>query len=433
MSDLMNYWFKVSLVSSLLIMTYWLLFRRLTFHTVNRLILISIIPVACLLPLFDFQVIAPVEYSIDQFEWIDHDVFAVAESESNSDNVWTVNIWSYLEYAYWVGFLVGVVLLVMNAAKLFQQIHQSRKISSGRISVVLTDSKAVFSCFKWVFVPNNLPIKDRDLIMRHEKAHIQLGHSWDLLITELFIILTWFNPFVYLFRKLVRCVHEYQVDDIVTSGTVLKSDYLSLMLENLMTQHRLSLTSNFKSSTIKNRIDMITKHKSSKFQLVRYAVLIPVVAGLLMSFNSAIRTLPLEEKPLKEVVKVSFKSPLKKIDITSRFGVRTNPFTKEKHFHPAVDLRGEIGTEILAPADGIIKQIKSNDRGFGKSILMSHAGGYTTFYAHLDSFNVRVDQAVKQGDVIGYVGNTGKTTGPHLHYAIKHDGEDVNPEPYLSR
>ena len=95
-----------------------------------------------------------------------------------------------------------------------------------------------------------------------------------------------------------------------------------------------------------------------------------------------------------------------------------------------MDFTASIGTKIYATGDGVVKDVQSIGGGYGRWILIDHGFGYQTVYAHLDKFNVRVGQKVKRGDVIGYVGSTGLSTAPHLHYEVLVNGRHVDPALY---
>jgi len=117
----------------------------------------------------------------------------------------------------------------------------------------------------------------------------------------------------------------------------------------------------------------------------------------------------------------------------SGWGYRIHPIYKIRKFHYGMDFTSPTGTEVYATGDGVVSTVKGNKRskiGFGLEIIVDHGFGYETLYAHLNGFNVKVGQKVKRGDVIGYVGNTGGSTAPHLHYEIHKNGKPVNPEYY---
>jgi murein DD-endopeptidase MepM/ murein hydrolase activator NlpD len=114
----------------------------------------------------------------------------------------------------------------------------------------------------------------------------------------------------------------------------------------------------------------------------------------------------------------------------SGFGYRIHPIYKISKFHSGMDFTAPTGTEVYATGNGVIGTVKSARRELGNHIIVDHGFGYQTVYAHLDGFNVRVGQKVKRGDVIGYVGSTGLSTAPHLHYEVLVNGGHVDPALY---
>ncbi len=127
--------------------------------------------------------------------------------------------------------------------------------------------------------------------------------------------------------------------------------------------------------------------------------------------------------------------PVAKANLTrmaSGYGMRMHPVYKVRKMHTGMDFTAPKGTEINSTGDGIVVKIERKRRGYGNSVVIKHGYGYQTRYAHLSKFNVRVGQKIKRGDVIGYVGNTGTSTGPHLHYEVEKNGHKINPANFYS-
>jgi murein DD-endopeptidase MepM/ murein hydrolase activator NlpD len=116
---------------------------------------------------------------------------------------------------------------------------------------------------------------------------------------------------------------------------------------------------------------------------------------------------------------------------SSGFGPRIHPWYKIKIFHYGFDFAAPIGTEIYATGDGVVEVTENSFRGYGKKIEINHGFGIKTLYGHMSEFKVRPGQKVKRGTVIGLVGNTGLSTGPHLHYEVIKNNEKVNPVNYF--
>lgn len=114
----------------------------------------------------------------------------------------------------------------------------------------------------------------------------------------------------------------------------------------------------------------------------------------------------------------------------SGWGPRIHPIYKIRKFHYGMDFSAPTGAEIFATGNGVIKVLKSSRIGYGKEIVIDHGYGFQTLYAHMDAFNVKKGQKVKRGDVIGFVGSSGTSTAPHLHYEVHKNGKKVNPSYY---
>jgi murein DD-endopeptidase MepM/ murein hydrolase activator NlpD len=116
--------------------------------------------------------------------------------------------------------------------------------------------------------------------------------------------------------------------------------------------------------------------------------------------------------------------------LSASFGNRKDPFTGMPDFHPGIDISTPRGTKIVAPADGVVT-FEGRRGGYGNAIVLDHGFGIVTRFAHLDRFEARPGQRVRRGDVIGYVGNTGRSTAPHLHYEVWVDDQLQNPITFI--
>jgi len=144
-------------------------------------------------------------------------------------------------------------------------------------------------------------------------------------------------------------------------------------------------------------------------------------------FQDLVHYLRLNKKRLDATPSIS---PVSGGWITSHFGYRTSPFTGRREFHRGLDIAQRPGTPVIAPADGKVTYAGFNNL-WGYRVDISHGYGYNTFYGHLEKILVKPGQMVKRGQVIGYLGSTGRATGPHLHYQINVNGVAVNPDNYI--
>ena len=116
--------------------------------------------------------------------------------------------------------------------------------------------------------------------------------------------------------------------------------------------------------------------------------------------------------------------------LASVYGHRNDPFTGEWTMHYGIDISTNVGNPIMATAEGIVIKVQT-DKYLGKNVTISHGNGFTTVYGHMSNFAVKAGQKVKRRDIIGYIGQTGKAVGPHVHYEVWRDGKRVDPRSYL--
>ena len=148
------------------------------------------------------------------------------------------------------------------------------------------------------------------------------------------------------------------------------------------------------------------------------------------SFTDLIELAARKEEMLRSIPAIL---PISNNDLTrtaSGFGLRIHPIYKIIKFHNGMDFTAPAGTDVYATGNGTVISVQESQRGLGKNIIIDHGFNYTSTYAHLSNFNVRVNQKVQRGDIIGYVGNTGTSVANHLHYEINLNGENVDPVNY---
>jgi len=142
------------------------------------------------------------------------------------------------------------------------------------------------------------------------------------------------------------------------------------------------------------------------------------------ALNSAVRVKLLQQLPNG--------SPVKGHKISSGFGVRTHPITGKKRKHRGIDFLVNTGTRIYATADGVIETVRPSNKGSGNFLKVQHAFGFTTSFSHLKSFKVKSGDFVEKGDLIALSGNTGLSSGPHLHYEVRFVGRALNPRAFVN-
>lgn len=138
----------------------------------------------------------------------------------------------------------------------------------------------------------------------------------------------------------------------------------------------------------------------------------------------------LAEEKEKLLMAIPAIQPVKNEDLkrmASGYGWRSDPFTKARKMHRGMDFSAPKGTPVYATGDGKVIRADNGSSGYGKHIRIDHGYGYKTLYGHLSKYNVKKGQRVRRGDLIGFVGNTGRSEAPHLHYEVWKDGERINP------
>ena len=133
----------------------------------------------------------------------------------------------------------------------------------------------------------------------------------------------------------------------------------------------------------------------------------------------------------RTLVAVPVRKPvIGEVDMSSPFGMRMDPFLGRPAVHTGIDLRGEVGEPVRATATGRVT-IAGREGGYGNMVEISHGNGLATRYGHLSQISVKIGQVVRIGEIVGRIGSTGRSTGPHLHYETRINGEAVDPQKFL--
>lgn len=420
---------KVNIVFTLFFVFYYVFLRRFTFHQLNRIWLLLIVPLSLLIPKlnilpnnlrltindnFDFnEELTPIYFSPD----------AEAVSESIFSNVTLAHI---LLLVYLIGVLFSLIKSGMGIYQLIQLKKKHQVQKDGKFTFVLMeDDFAAFSFFNNIFIPHRFLEQKKYLpVIEHEKLHASQKHSLDLIFVELFRAIIWFNPLVYLYQKWLKVVHEYYVDNTLSNQASFESDYVDLLLDRILINKEMSVVNGFKSSMLKKRIIMMTVSQSNRYKKWMYMGALPIIAILLFAFHDGGNI----ESDVPSILPIP---SFKKEQVTSGFGMRKHPITKELKMHTGIDFKAKIGTPVVATANGVVIKREFSKKGYGNVIVVQHGDRYQTVYAQLSAFEVELGAVVKKGDRIALTGNSGKSTGPHLHYEVIEDGKKVNPSFFL--
>ena len=429
MIDFLYYLIKVSGIFGILYVVYVIGFSKLTFHRLNRGYLISMLPLSLILPAvkIEFGPNIPISKGLPLLfnDWGSVEGNGIQTGSIHQFELSLGNLF-FITYSLVLAlFLTRLILTVFRLIQIKRRSTATQTI--GKFSVIHAGISSTFSFFNWIFLPQNIDGEIAEQIIEHEKLHGHSYHTLDLILVELFVAFFWFNPIVYFFRRDLKSVHEFQIDRLLLKGRMKTSDYLQLLLNNLERPGTTAAFCNhFNGSTIERRVKMMTKTKSSGWKTARYLLLVPLLTSITMAFSDHSgnsNQIP-DISPIK--AGASFK-------ITSYYGERIHPITKEETFHYGIDFATQTGTPVVATANGVVTRVVFLKGTYGKLIEIDHGNSYVTRYAQLNNFAVEEGDMVKQGDVIGYVGQSGLATGPHLHYEVFKDGKNVNPQDYLTK
>lgn len=407
----------------------------------NRLYLNMSLILSVLIPL----IVIPVKSSftlndsIEKFNFsVDHVSIIYSPTQVSSGQI------PFLKIIIALFVVISLILLirfVLNIIKIFIKILKSKKVIYNKTTIVLINERILpYSFFKYIFV-NKTTFEDGKIeqeLLLHEEAHCDQFHSIDIIIVELLNIVLWFNPAIWKIRKEILLNHEYSADSKVLT-TKDSTDYQQLLLNVLLQNNANYLVSNFKFSSIKKRIIMITKSKPTNNAIYRKTtgIFIFLLIGIALTFSKGNELLKNNDAQLNDT-SISIPGnekpelfPIKKgeyTEIPRYYGEKNiHPVSKEEIVHYGIDFKAKFGTDVMATAGGKVIKAGWDNKGYGNLIVIDHGDDYQSLYAHLNDVNVKIGDIVLKSQVIGHVGTSGMSTGPHLHFEISLKGDRVNP------
>ncbi len=462
-NQLINYLAEVSIYLTVSWLIYRFLLARFTFFSLNRFFLLFALVGSLILPfipnLFEIQIdtvaVPPAKQWISKEALKDLAAFNTVNDEViNPVTKITMNYESRLQIIFLMGvflFSVRFIWILANSVKI---IFNAKKEKIGEFTIyfhsAVKEPCSLFSVillpFDWKKAPKNISTE----ILIHEKAHVKQKHWLDLLIAELVITCFWFLPIAYYLKKSIRINLEFLADQTVLKYSSVEQ-YQYHLLNEVQPKFDLALAQPFYSTPIKTRFKMMKKTPTSTWKKVVYimllsAFILPTIA-LMPAKNMAYEKLevapaiPSNIKQLipffdeKEFYPDYFPVEKEKVyRLSSSFGMRIHPIKKIKQLHMGVDFSAPAGAKVYAAAAGTVKIAKnSGKQGYGIQVDIQHGEtSYLTRYAQLNEYIVEVGQFVKKGEVIGYIGSSGLSTRPHLHFEIRQNDKAVDPSKYIA-
>ncbi len=334
--------------------------KKETFHQLNRGYLLGTMIFGLLIPLLEFPVTVLPEDNIAEYylqtvtigiERMNEAIVISAKETNIAPNLsfMTILFWIYL-----AGLIMGFIRFLYGLIQVMQIYHSGNVIERNGYTLIETQAPHLpFSFFNFLFWNKNLHAQDVDKqkIIRHEEAHIQQGHSWDVVLLELLSIVFWCSPLIYFYKNAIRVVHEYLADDFVLKISK-KKPYSRLLLQQSQSGMSVALANHFFDSQLKKRLKMMTKTKSTNKALAKYLFLLPMLAFAVMIFakEDVLNNLNLsnftivegECKLDKTIAEAKFRKAFETLDLEKANLTLTEIYRELLSSHP------DCNTEIMA-------------------------------------------------------------------------------------
>jgi murein DD-endopeptidase MepM/ murein hydrolase activator NlpD len=415
-----------------------------TFAGRNRYYLLFATFLSLIIPLLSFSLEVENFSAANKFVWEFEQSFQteILQSNDSEPRASFFSMISFIWVLYFLGVSVSFFRIVKHVFHLVKLIQANEiRIYNGFKIVSVNENSSPYSFFGYIFLNQQmLPESEQEHVLLHESIHAKQFHSLDLLFVELVKMVLWFNPFIYLVNRSLIEMHEYLADRECLNEGIDKVNYQTSLLRNVERQMIFALTSSFNSSLTLKRIKMIKKINTSKLSHLKIILVIPVLLISLLSFSFSESTPRFLEGNFNNFYPSELLGfPLKsgnKIFISSGYGERIHPITKKKVFHNGMDIAAPAGTSILSASDGIVTKVNNQfvqGKGYGRFVIVDHQNGFSSLYSQMDSYSVKEGQKVSKGDLVGTIGTSGMTTGPHLHFELKRDGKLVDPADFFQK
>ena len=281
MIEFLTYDLKVAVLLAVFYMFYRMLLARETFHRVNRVVLLLTAIASFVLPLCVITMHETVTMEMPQMPLIDTDLnVPVLPAEEPQTPLWQI----LLPILFLIGMVATLGHTLWSLFKIVSLISKSEKHPQADGTIICVTGNADMAPFSWMLyiVMNRSDYEEHnETILAHERGHIRLHHSWDLLLVDTLTSLQWFNPAIWMLRSDLRAVHEYEADGVVLSQGINARQYQYLLITKAASIGGYSLANGISHSTLKNRINMMLHKKSNPTRLFKLVALIPIVAAAL--------------------------------------------------------------------------------------------------------------------------------------------------------
>ena len=260
-----------------------------TLHRLNRVTLLAMVVLSAVLPMCRIEIVREVDAVLTPI--VDEESGVAVATKAASE---TVDYRPIMEDALVVIFLIGVAFMVVRLAMSWLSVWrvvrsgEQEELGEGVRLTVVEKLSSPFSWFRHVVVSRTDMDENRDMILEHELAHVRFGHSWDVLFIDLTLIVWWFNPAMWLLRRELQSLHEYQADDAVLNRGIDAKTYQLLLIKRAVGSRLHSVANCLNHSNLKNRITMMCRKQSSKWQSAKLLLVLPMVAISLSAFATTV-------------------------------------------------------------------------------------------------------------------------------------------------
>lgn len=450
---------EISLCLLVLFCIYKLVLEQTSLHRFKRFYLLFCLLFSLAIPFLEIEITSenPIIASTEKVTDTIYEVILGSESSGEilvQESVVSPEVEKSQSYAWLINTSYSLVVLILlirfgrNIYRLLKKAFSHTRIPYKEAEVALLNEAAIPHNFlKYIFI-NKEDYRNeglRERLLAHELGHAKQKHSLDILLIEFLQAIFWFNPLYHFYGKAIRLNHEYLADSIVLKSFKDVAQYQILLLQfgNRKQGGELNLACLSNFSLTKKRFKMMTQHTSKIAAMVRVAILLPLLVVTILAFGLKTQASELIESSTNDLIhnieSTIFQEntpsilPLAEEDVlkvTSNFGMRKDPISGDQKMHYGIDFSAQTGKPVVATASGTVEKTETLSGGYGKYIQIKHDGQYQTLYAQLSEINVEVGHKVEKGQVIGKVGSSGHSTGPHLHYEVIKDGKRVDPRGY---
>ena len=292
---------KTALCMAVLYLMYQLFLSRDTMYSRNRIFILLSFILSLILPLISIETRVPHDLQVFGRDLTGITIPGTVPAQESAANNFSFNWKNLLLVIYLTGVVAAGLKLVVETISLFLLIVRKKKDERNIIS--LSDSRTSgFSAFGHIFIDKSLDPDEAEEIIRHEQKHLNRFHFFDILLAEILKVIQWFNPFVYLFDKSLRAVHEFQADEECLSSGIPVHSYQGLVMNQVFRSRIFNPSSSFSNPTlIKKRMIMMTKKRSKALANLKIVLALPVLAVLLIIFSNCTEKITFNDTVIDEV------------------------------------------------------------------------------------------------------------------------------------